>query len=168
MGALINPFYIMGYLMTLSFSYSLMMSSIMGKLYAFEAKFDSEKCKEEEGTKKSSKTKKGKDKASQKAVERDQENQLKPAYHKIKEAMRKTLYGMKRAAFKYKTCEIISGCLCLRSCRSRKYLSNSPSGRNILYYQLGLERMNKECDLGYIIRNIRVLRFFLTTVLSKD
>lgn len=28
--------------------------------------------------------------------------------------------------------------------------------------------MNKECDLGYIIQQIRIMRYFLKTVLSKD
>ena len=31
-----------------------------------------------------------------------------------------------------------------------------------------LDRMNKECDLGYVVRNIRILRYFLKTVLDKD
>lgn len=38
----------------------------------------------------------------------------------------------------------------------------------MLYFNKGLERMNKECDLAYIVKHIRILRFFLRTVLDKD
>ena len=41
-GGIWNSVYLAGYLFTLMFSYNLMMSSIIGKLYSFNARFDSE------------------------------------------------------------------------------------------------------------------------------
>ena len=32
----------------------------------------------------------------------------------------------------------------------------------------GRERLNKEMDLSYVIRHVRILRYFLKTVLDKD
>lgn len=40
--------------------------------------------------------------------------------------------------------------------------------RNDYYYQQGLDKLNKEGDIGYIIKQIRVMRYFLKTVLEKD
>lgn len=47
-GSLYNPFYVAGYMCALSFSYNLMMSSIIGKLYAFNARFPDIECKAKE------------------------------------------------------------------------------------------------------------------------
>ena len=40
--------------------------------------------------------------------------------------------------------------------------------RTDYYYQQGLDKLNKEGDIGYIIKQIRVMRYFLKTVLEKD
>ena len=45
LGGIFNSFYLIGYAFTISFSYNLMMSSIIRKLYLFKAKFESEKKK---------------------------------------------------------------------------------------------------------------------------
>jgi len=42
LGALYSPLYMGGYIFTMTFSYNLMMSSIIRKLYAFNARFASE------------------------------------------------------------------------------------------------------------------------------
>lgn len=52
--------------------------------------------------------------------------------------------------------------------QSRDSLANNPKGRNMLYFNKGLEQMNKECDLAYIVKHVRILRYFLRTVLDKD
>jgi mannose/fructose/N-acetylgalactosamine-specific phosphotransferase system component IIC len=59
-GGIWNSVYLGGYVFTMMFSYNLMMSSIIGKLYSFNTKFASEKTKESQKEKK--KKKKGKDK----------------------------------------------------------------------------------------------------------
>lgn len=56
-GSLSNPFMAFGYFCSLTFSYNLMMSSIMSSLYSFEAKFDSEVKKDKKDKKKSKKKK---------------------------------------------------------------------------------------------------------------
>jgi len=40
--------------------------------------------------------------------------------------------------------------------------------RNDFYFYQGLDRLNKECDMAYILKQIRIMRYFLKTVLSKD
>ena len=40
--------------------------------------------------------------------------------------------------------------------------------RNSLYFRKGLFKLDKEADIGFIIRHIRILRYFLKTVLDKD
>jgi hypothetical protein len=45
-GGIWNSVYLGGYVFTMMFSYNLMMSSIIGKLYSFNTKFASEKTKE--------------------------------------------------------------------------------------------------------------------------
>ena len=45
LGGIFNSFYLIGFAFTISFSYNLLMSSIIRKLYLFKAKFESEKKK---------------------------------------------------------------------------------------------------------------------------
>ena len=45
LGGIFNSLYLIGYAFTISFSYNLMMSSLIRKLYLFQAKFESEKKK---------------------------------------------------------------------------------------------------------------------------
>lgn len=40
--------------------------------------------------------------------------------------------------------------------------------RNDLYFNRGLMALNKEFDVGYIIKQLRTMRYFLRTVLEKD
>ena len=58
--------------------------------------------------------------------------------------------------------------LCCRFIRSRESLRNSKRRRQTLYFQKGLQVLDKEMDVGYIIRQVRILRYFLKTVLEKD
>jgi hypothetical protein len=44
-GALYTPIYAGGYMISLTFSYNLMMSSLISKLYGFEARFPEKECK---------------------------------------------------------------------------------------------------------------------------
>lgn len=57
---------------------------------------------------------------------------------------------------------------CLRIARNRQTLRNNKDLRQDYYFQQGLDKLNKEADLGFIIKNIRIMRYFLKTVLSKD
>ena len=51
LGGLFNSFYLIGFAFTVSFSYNLMLSSIMRNLYHFPAKFKSEISKKKKGKK---------------------------------------------------------------------------------------------------------------------
>ena len=50
----------------------------------------------------------------------------------------------------------------------RQTLRKNRNTRNDFYFYQGLDRLNKECDMAYIIKQIRIMRYFLKTVLSKD
>ena len=58
--------------------------------------------------------------------------------------------------------------LCFRFARSNDYLRKHSATRNSLYFKKGLEKLDKEADIGYIIKQTRILRYFLKTVLDKD
>ena len=38
----------------------------------------------------------------------------------------------------------------------------------MLYFNKGLERLDKEADIAYIVQHVRIMRYFLKTVLDKD
>jgi len=50
----------------------------------------------------------------------------------------------------------------------RQTLRKNKNMRNDFYFYQGLDRLNKECDMAYVIKQIRIMRYFLKTVLSKD
>lgn len=78
-------------------------------------------------------------------------------------------FGTKSAAnFDMKTGRIIMHYLCCRLLKSRQNLRNSANTRTDYYFYQGLDKLNKEADLGHIIKQIRVMRYFLKTVLTKD
>ena len=86
----------------------------------------------------------------------------------IVQSMKFSLGWTDRAKFNHKTLGVILNYLCLRVARDRDTLRNSARTRTDLYFDKGLEKLNKEADISYIIRHVRILRFFLKTVLSKD
>lgn len=73
-----------------------------------------------------------------------------------------------KANFDMKTGSIIWHYLTCRIVKDRQTLRNNWRSRNDYYFYQGLDKLNKEGDLGYIIKNIRVMRYFLKTVLEKD
>ena len=46
-------------------------------------------------------------------------------------------------------------------------MSNAKN-RQVLFFLKGREMLDKEMDLSYIVRHVRILRYFLKTVLDKD
>ena len=77
--------------------------------------------------------------------------------------------GEGKADFVYKTTSIIASILCCRMARKREFLrKHSPATRQVLYFAKGREMLNKEMDIAFIIRHVRILRYFLRTVLDKD
>lgn len=52
--------------------------------------------------------------------------------------------------------------------RGEKTLRENEKYRNQLYYNRGLKALNKESDMGYILHQLRVTRYFLRCVLEKD
>jgi hypothetical protein len=87
----------------------------------------------------------------------------------IRDSMEKTL-GMKRQAkFDHLTGGVVGMYACCYFFRARAKLAKiKGTGRNTLFFLKGLDRLNKEADLSHIVKNGRILRFFLKTVLDKD
>lgn len=45
---------------------------------------------------------------------------------------------------------------------------NSAKSRQVLFFLKGRDMLDKEMDIGYIVKHVRILRYFLKTVLDKD
>ena len=82
--------------------------------------------------------------------------------------LRDGLGESKAANFDMKTGSLLLHYILCRVMRSRQTLRNTERMRTDYYYQQGLDKLNKEGDIGYIIKQIRVMRYFLKTVLEKD
>jgi hypothetical protein len=82
--------------------------------------------------------------------------------------MNRTLYGKNAASFRFKTLQIVASYCCCRLLQSRDSLRVNPAARNMLYFNRGLDRLNQECDIATVVKHIRILKFFLRTVLDKD
>lgn len=76
--------------------------------------------------------------------------------------------GKRKAFFSHKTFGVLRMMICARTIRSRESLRHKKDTRNDMYFNMGLNAMNTECDIGYIVRHVRILRYFLKTVLDKD
>ncbi len=77
--------------------------------------------------------------------------------------------GKGKVDFDFKSTNIITMMACMRFLRERKFLRyKSKDTRQVLFFLKGRERLDKEMDIGYVIRQVRILRYFLKTVLDKD
>ena len=164
-----------GVMFTSAFSYRLMMSSLIGKLFHFRPKFQiemkkSKKNKKEKGKKKKSRyteidsidpvermkseyqlNSDHKESLKEPNWEDEFERKEDPIMAKEKKAMRHLIRD-KRARFDFKTTDILkSMCFC-RYWQPRGTLRKSPSGRVILNYKLGLEHIDKDLDISNIIK----------------
>jgi hypothetical protein len=194
-GGVFSAMHTGGFMFTSAFSYRLMMSSLISKLFHFRPKFQMET------RQKKSKSMKGKKKYTEIEVEdpvkkmrneykftikergeslnnskrRDSDPQSEdemerkedPIMTKEKKAMRHLIRD-KRAKFNFKTTDILKSICCCRYYQTRQTLRKTPSGRVILNYKLGLEHIDKDLDIGNIIKKIRTLNFFMKIILEKD
>lgn len=77
--------------------------------------------------------------------------------------------GAERAKFDMKTWSVMKLFLCCRVCvLDRQKFRYKKSTRDDLYFMKGKEKMDRELDVGYIVHQLRVMRYFLKTVLDKD
>lgn len=77
--------------------------------------------------------------------------------------------GRKNAAdFNLKTTGILKGMLCCKIFRKTPGLRMSPSERQLLFYQKGEDRLNRELDVNNILRNIRKIKYLMKILLDKD
>lgn len=162
----------------LLFSYNLMMSSLIRRLYYFRAKYPGELKKK----KKDDNQPPVKKVTAVKFRDDDEDNRaaylFKKAYAAEEEAKKtgkfqlidalKEALGKNRARFDYLTCNVLKYYFCCRIVMSNETLRNKEKYRGDLYFNRGLAALNKEFDVGYIIKQLRTMRYFLRTVLEKD
>jgi len=72
------------------------------------------------------------------------------------------------ADFKLKTLGILKGMLCCTIFRKFPSLRKTPGNRQLLFYQKGEDRINKEMDVLYIMKNIRKIKYLMKILLDKD
>ena len=82
--------------------------------------------------------------------------------------MKRSLGFTNSADFKHKTWDIIMHHVCLRAVNDRTRMRFNKSTRKNLFFEKGKEYLDKEMDVAYIVRQIRLLRYFLKSVLDKD
>jgi hypothetical protein len=82
--------------------------------------------------------------------------------------MKKNFGDSTKANFNYKTTSVLKQFLLCRLMRDRQTLRKDKALRSDFYFYQGLDKLNKESDMAYIIKQIRIMRYFLKTVLSKD
>ena len=93
---------------------------------------------------------------------------MKSGKTRIVKSMKKVI-GEGKANFNFKTMGVLKSYICcLRIVRNREKLRKTPELRQVLYFNKGLERLDKEADLAYIVQNVRIMRYFLKSVLDKD
>ena len=96
------------------------------------------------------------------------EAEYKSGAEPLKRSMQKTNGLGTSVEFKMFSTNLIAMYLCCRFMRSNDTLRKYPKGRQVLFFNKGLEHLNKEMDIGFIIRHVRILRYFLKTVLESD
>lgn len=182
LGGLFSSISVVGLAFTRIFSYHLMISSLIRKLYHFKPRFEEEIKKKKDKKKKKSAIDEeldleqldlldeGEDSGMKRAMWHYQEklSSMKESGQRIYQSMQASL-GWGKANFKFKTTGIIGMMACLRIIRKRESLrKTSSSTRQVLFYLKGRDKLDKEMDISYIIRHVRILRYFLKTVLDKD
>ena len=92
---------------------------------------------------------------------------MKTGKAQIKQSMLKNL-GEGKVDFTMKTFGIIRMLFCLRIAKPTQKLRKKARTRESMYFLKGREQLDKEMDIGFIIRHVRILRYFLKTVLDRD
>ena len=182
LGGLFSSLSAIGSGFTAMFSYNLMISSLIRKLYHFKPRFDTEiKKKKIKKKRKSKDTEEEQNKEKKEGHDQDDDpmslemnkyteklSNMKESEQKIFDSMQNNL-GKGKVDFDFKSTNIISMMACFRHFRDRKFLrETSQSTRQVLFFLKGREKLDKEMDIGYVIRQVRILRYFLQTVLDKD
>lgn len=201
-GGLFSSLSLIGLAFNMTFSYNLLMSSLIRKLYHFKPKFEEEmqNKKKKKGDKNSTKTfadepndedgyaqdslatiaknRNGGEYDGDESGEDDITAEMRPytkhlalmheSSKRLFMSMNKTL-GNGKAKFVFKTSGILKSLFCCRFTASREYLrQKNANSRQALYFLKGREMLDKEMDVAFIIRHVRILRYFLKTVLDKD
>lgn len=74
----------------------------------------------------------------------------------------------KRAKFNHATMDIIRSIICCKYCMPNNFLRKYRTTRTVMNYKLGIQRIDKEMDIGNIIQKIRTLNYFMKMILDVD
>ena len=77
-------------------------------------------------------------------------------------------FMQKKAKFQMHTFDFIYAAICCKCFYSKKKLRDSVSDRKILNYRLGAEKINKELDVGVILKKLRQFSHFMKVMLTKN
>ena len=80
----------------------------------------------------------------------------------------KKLIMDKRANFSFATTSILRNLFCLRIALTRKCLRHQKAYRNDLYFKIGVEKLEKDLDIGRLLIKIRQLNMFMKMILDTD
>lgn len=177
LGGVYSALFSGGLLFSNAFSYRLMMSSLMGRLFYFRPRFASEVAKSKKKKKKQSQTQDDGDSIEDKTnlkrnpnynlLDPDYEIKHDPLDQLEKDALRKLIVD-KKARFSYKTCDILKSLISLQVALPRFCLRRFKHSRNDLYYKIAIEHIDKELDIANILKKIRTLNFFMKMILDTD
>ncbi len=98
------------------------------------------------------------------AIQRDR----KLGIQEIKDEINLVTGRKNTADFKLKTVGILRGILCCTIFRKFPSQRQTIAQRQLLFYQKGEDRINKELDVLYILKNIRKIKYLMKILLDKD
>lgn len=70
--------------------------------------------------------------------------------------------------FKIKTLGILRGIITCKIFRKWPHLRQTPKNRQLLFYQKGEDRINRELDVLNILKSIRKIKYLMKILLDKD
>lgn len=80
----------------------------------------------------------------------------------------KKLIMDKRAKFSFATMAILKNLFCLRVAFTRKGMRFEKTYRNDLYFKIGIEKLEKDLDIGRLLIKLRQLNMFMKMILDTD
>lgn len=93
----------------------------------------------------------------------DDDPETKEIKQKINKFVNNKKASLKMSAFDFFVHDLCCKCFC-----SKNSLRNSTYNRKILNYRSGLEHLNKELDIGVVLKKLRMFKYFMKTMLSKN
>lgn len=97
----------------------------------------------------------------------DDDDELDPIIRRKKADMKRIILT-KRAEFKFSASDALWGLICCKDIFNRDTMRDSVFNRKVLNLNKGVEKMNKELDIGNVLKLLRRFNFFYKTMLDKN